>query len=190
MFRIATQRWNLDRVGSWNISEYQQSVSDSKQEVSGRKKILTWNLKQLVDQGNGRLDQKQNPVTPADYVRRASSPVSVQTSRPPPLGIYPGPSSASSANYPNRQIKLTLLPSLSPLLKKLSPVLPISVPLPWGYGFWPVLVWKQLWFSIRLVIIRVWFLSAPRVRVHLWIKRKERSAKYVIQADSEFSGTF
>lgn len=100
MFRIATQRWNLDRVGSWNISEYQQSVSDSKQEVSGRKKILTWNLKQLVDQGNGRLDQKQNPVTPADYVRRASSPVSVQTSRPPPLGIYPKPSSASSANYP------------------------------------------------------------------------------------------
>lgn len=186
MFRIATQRWNLDRVGSWNISEYQQSVSDSKQEVSGRKKILTWNLKQLVDQGNSRLDQKQNPVTPADYVRRASSPVSVQTSRPPPLGIYPRPSSA--IQY--RQIKLTLLPSLSPLLKKLSPVLPISVPLPWGYGFWAVLVWKQLWFSIRLVIIRVWFLSAPRVRVHLWIKRKERSAKYVIQADSEFSGTF
>lgn len=61
MFRIATQRWNLDRVGSWNISEYQQSVSDSKQEVSGRKKILTWNLKQSVDQGNGRIDQKQNP---------------------------------------------------------------------------------------------------------------------------------
>lgn len=162
MFRIATQRWNLDRVGSWNISEYQQSVSDSKQEVSGRKKILTWNLKQSVDQGNGRLDQKQNPVTPADYVRRASSPVSVQTSRPPPLGIYPRPSSASSANYPIPANKLTLLPSLSPLLKKLSPVLPISVLLPWGYGFWAVLVWKQLWFSIRLVIIRV-FISVRHV---------------------------
>lgn len=156
MFRIATQRWNLDRVGSWNISEYQQSVSDSKQEVSGRKKILTWNLKQLVDQGNGRLDQKQNPVTPADYVRRASSPVSVQTSRPPPLGIYPRPSSASSANYPIPANKTdSATKSLSALEElKLSPVLPISVPLPWGYGFWAVLVWKQLWFSIRLVIIR------------------------------------
>lgn len=187
MFRIATQRWNLDRVGSWNISEYQQSVSDSKQEVSGRKKILTWNLKQSEDQGNGRLDQKQNPVTPADYVRRASSPVSVQTSRPPPLGIYPRPSSASSAKYPipaNKTDSATKSWRSSPLYY------PFRYRCPEDMVFEPFWSENSYGFSIRLVIIRVWFLSAPRVRVHLWIKRKERSAKYVMQADSEFSGTF